>query len=75
MASGRSELRPCACALEGVVMAQRGSSRAAAGQRARACSGAASGWQRRVLCRARREGRVSEGERERREKKGVEREI
>jgi len=28
-----------------------------------------------VLCRARREGRVSEGERERREKKGVEREI
>ena len=60
-------------------MAQRGSSRAAAGQRARACSGAASGWQRRVLCRARREGRVSEGEREgereRREKKGVEREI
>jgi len=56
----------------GGVMARR--SEAAAGQRARAASGVASGWQRRVLCRARREGRVSEGERGGREKKGVERE-
>ena len=75
MAGRRSELRPCACALEGgdgAARQQQGGSRAASGGRQRLSAAAGA----RAACLnacARREGRVSEGEREEREKGSGER--